>query len=67
MRRGCRIGVVNPAQFGPSEDYEHYPRDLTKDTALLTDYNVDYILRLNRGDVSQGFSTYVMSAAFQSL
>ena len=34
---------MNPAQFGPGEDFEHYPRDLTKDTALLTDYNVDYI------------------------
>ena len=36
---------VNPAQFGPGEDFEHYPRDLTKDTALLTDYNVDFIFR----------------------
>src|SRR3982074_867389 len=46
-RRMCDVVVVsvfvNPAQFGTSEDYEHYPRDLTKDTALLTDYNVDYI------------------------
>ncbi len=46
-RRMCDVVVVsvfvNPTQFGPTEDYEHYPRDLTKDTALLTDYNVDYI------------------------
>ncbi len=46
-RQMCDLVVVsvfvNPAQFGPSEDYERYPRDLTKDTALLTDYNVDYI------------------------
>src|SRR6202011_5957560 len=46
-RRMCDVVVVsvfvNPAQFGPGEDYERYPRDLTKDTALLIDYNVDYI------------------------
>src|ERR1044071_7039949 len=34
---------VNPAQFGPSEDFERYPRDLTGDTTKLSDYNVDYI------------------------
>src|SRR3954452_12762421 len=46
-RRMCDVVVVsvfvNPAQFGPGEDFERYPRNLTKDTALLTDYNVDYI------------------------
>src|SRR5207249_10247111 len=45
-RRMCDIVVVsvfvNPTQFGPGEDFERYPRDLTKDTALLTDDNVDY-------------------------
>ena len=49
-RRMCDIVVVsvfvNPTQFGPSEDFDKYPRDLTKDTALLGDYNVDYIVRL---------------------
>ena len=34
---------VNPAQFGPSEDFESYPRDLTADTAILAEYNVDYV------------------------
>jgi pantoate--beta-alanine ligase len=51
---------VNPAQFGPSEDYERYPRDLTKDTALLTDYNVDYIFAPPVEEIyPKGFSAYV--------
>lgn len=63
-RRMCDVVVVsvfvNPTQFGPSEDYEHYPRDLTKDTALLTDYNVDYIFAPGADEMyPPDFSTYV--------
>ena len=63
-RRMCDVVVVsvfvNPAQFGPGEDYERYPRDLTKDTALLTDYNVDYIFAPTVEEMyPRGFSTYV--------
>jgi pantoate--beta-alanine ligase len=63
-RSMCDVVVVsvfvNPTQFGPSEDYEHYPRDLTKDTALLTDYNVDYIFAPSTEEIyPKDFSTYV--------
>ncbi len=63
-RQMCDLVVVsvfvNPAQFGPSEDYERYPRDLTKDTALLTDYNVDYIFAPPVEEIyPRGYSTYV--------
>jgi pantoate--beta-alanine ligase len=34
---------VNPTQFGPAEDFNLYPRDLTRDAALLAEYNVDYV------------------------
>jgi pantoate--beta-alanine ligase len=51
---------VNPTQFGPGEDYERYPKDLTKDTALLTDYNVDYIFAPAVEEIyPKSFSTYV--------
>jgi pantoate--beta-alanine ligase len=63
-RRMCDVVVVsvfvNPTQFGPGEDYEHYPRNLTKDTAILTDYNVDYIFAPPPEEIyPKDFSTYV--------
>ncbi len=63
-RRMCDVVVVsvfvNPAQFGPGEDFEHYPRDLTRDTALLTDYNIDFIFAPPVEEIyPKGFSTYV--------
>jgi pantoate--beta-alanine ligase len=34
---------VNPAQFGPNEDFERYPRDEARDLALLRDERVDAV------------------------
>jgi pantoate--beta-alanine ligase len=51
---------VNPAQFGPSEDFNRYPRDLTGDTTKLADYNVDYIFAPPAEEIyPKGFMTYV--------
>jgi pantoate--beta-alanine ligase len=63
-RRMCDSVVVsvfvNPTQFGPGEDYERYPRDLTQDAARLTDYNVDYIFAPAPEEIyPKNFSTYV--------
>ncbi len=63
-RQMCDVVVVsvfvNPAQFGPGEDYARYPRDLTKDTALLTDYNVNYIFAPPPEEIyPPGYSTFV--------
>jgi pantoate--beta-alanine ligase len=63
-RRMCDVVVVsvfvNPTQFGAGEDFEHYPRNLTKDTALLTDYNVDYIFAPAAEEIyPKEFSTYI--------
>ncbi len=63
-RRMCDIVVVsvfvNPTQFAPGEDFDRYPRDLTQDTALLTDYSVDYIFAPSPEEMyPKNFSTYV--------
>lgn len=46
-RRRCGCTVlslfVNPIQFGPSEDYEKYPRDEKKDLALCEAAGVDAV------------------------
>jgi pantoate--beta-alanine ligase len=34
---------VNPAQFGPNEDFERYPRDEARDLELLAGENVDAV------------------------
>ncbi len=51
---------VNPAQFGPNEDFEKYPRDLARDAELAFTKGVDLIFAPALDDIyPEGFSTYV--------
>ncbi|GAC1402122.1 MAG: pantoate--beta-alanine ligase [Pyrinomonadaceae bacterium] len=63
-RQRCDVVIVsifvNPTQFGAGEDFEHYPRDLTKDATLLAEYNVDYIFAPSAEEIyPKNFSTYI--------
>ena len=67
MRRArteCGVVVVtlfvNPTQFGPSEDYDAYPRDFERDSALAEAVGVDYLFSLEAEEMyPEGFQTTV--------
>jgi pantoate--beta-alanine ligase len=51
---------VNPAQFGPQEDYLKYPRDLARDSALLEREGADWLFAPSVEEMYPGgFETYV--------
>jgi pantoate--beta-alanine ligase len=51
---------VNREQFNDKGDLERYPRDLPSDTALLAEYEVDYVFAPDEIEIyPPGFSTYV--------
>jgi pantoate--beta-alanine ligase len=46
LRQSSPVAVsifVNPKQFGPSEDFQKYPRTLQADAAALANLGVDYV------------------------
>lgn len=51
---------VNPTQFGPSEDFEKYPRTVKEDIDLLSALNVDAVFLPNTATIyPDGFQTFV--------
>ena len=67
LRRGRALGdalvlslFVNPAQFGPSEDFSAYPRDLPRDLKVAEENGVDAVFTPRAQDIyPQGYGTYV--------
>jgi pantoate--beta-alanine ligase len=63
-RAECDVVVmslfVNPAQFGPGEDFARYPRDEERDLRLATEAGVDLVYAPSVAEVyPEGFSTTV--------
>jgi len=51
---------VNPAQFGPQEDFSTYPRDVAADEKMLRDLDVDILFLPEREEIyPPGYLTYV--------
>jgi pantoate--beta-alanine ligase len=51
---------VNPTQFGPSEDFQKYPRTFETDFRKLEDAGVDYLFAPQAAEIyPPGFSTWV--------
>jgi pantoate--beta-alanine ligase len=51
---------VNPTQFGPNEDFEHYPRDFERDRRLARELGTDYIFGPDVKEMyPAGYRTYV--------
>jgi pantoate--beta-alanine ligase len=60
----CDVGVasifVNPAQFGPGEDFGRYPRDEVRDAAIAESWGLDYLFIPSRDEMYPvGFNTWV--------
>jgi len=63
-RAECQLVVasifVNPTQFGPSEDFQKYPRSLDEDRKNLEDAGVDYLFTPEAAEIyPPGFRTWV--------
>jgi pantoate--beta-alanine ligase len=67
MREGRKRGdclvtsiFVNPTQFGPTEDFAQYPRDMRRDLQLIQGVGVDICFTPTVAEIyPDGFQTYV--------
>lgn len=51
---------VNPAQFGPSEDLDRYPRNFERDLSLLQSEGVEFVFHPTASDMyPESYSTFV--------
>lgn len=51
---------VNPAQFGPSEDFDKYPRDATRDAEMLSNEDIHFLFMPKAEDMyPENFRTTV--------
>ena len=63
-KKTCDVTIVsifvNPTQFGPSEDFKSYPRDVDRDNMLLQNEDVDFLFLPSTEEIYlKNFQTYV--------
>ena len=66
IKKHCDIRVVsifvNPKQFGPSEDFDKYPRDFFRDKQLCSKEGVDIIFHPSAEEIYQdNHKTYIIT------
>ncbi|MGH7444162.1 MAG: 4-phosphopantoate--beta-alanine ligase, partial [Longimicrobiales bacterium] len=54
---------VNPLQFGPTEDFARYPRDLARDATLASERGADLLFTPSVDEMYPGGGSGVMIAA----
>ena len=63
-KKTCDVTIVsifvNPTQFGPSEDFKSYPRDVDRDNMLLQSEDVDFLFLPSTEEIYlKNFQTYI--------
>lgn len=59
---------VNPTQFGQTEDFKDYPRDLKRDSEILEEEGVNYLFAPEAEEMyPEGYKTYVEVCDFRDM
>ncbi len=71
-KRSCDVVItsifVNPAQFGPNEDFARYPRDIERDTQLCKSAGSTVLFVPHENEMyPEGYSTYVAVERLSSI